>query len=285
MQKYLDGWDVAAHIRFVRQKHKGAILIVEGETDDKLLSNFVDEGLCSIEIAFGKPNVLECLGLLEDDGFLGVVAVVDADFDRIEKVAHSLEGLIYTDLHDLDMTVIFSPAGERYIKEKSVKERLSAVGLQKILHDVKECATQIAYCRLANHRNQLMLNFKKLDFQFVSDKLSLDRESMLECIIKNSHAPGCDIKALDRIYSKIVEEAHDPLQLCNGHDVAAILGIALRKLLADRPKQQTWSSEVSSDIRLAFGENEFNKTRLYEKLLDWERANKKYSLFSDNDIH
>jgi len=62
----IDGHYVAAQIRLLRQLWKGAILVLEGETDAKVFGNFIDDTACQIEIAFGKANLCSALDLLED---------------------------------------------------------------------------------------------------------------------------------------------------------------------------------------------------------------------------
>ena len=69
MIKYLDAHDIAAEIRFIRQKHKGAILIVEGEKDYRVLARFLSEPDCEIEIAGGKKRRLKHLRFLRTTPF------------------------------------------------------------------------------------------------------------------------------------------------------------------------------------------------------------------------
>lgn len=76
MIKQIDGAYVAAQVRLVRQVHKGAILILEGETDALIFDELIDKNSCEIEIGFGKSNVVDALDRLEDEGFTGIVAVM-----------------------------------------------------------------------------------------------------------------------------------------------------------------------------------------------------------------
>src|SRR5260370_5803223 len=117
MIEHIDGPYVAAQIRLTRQIHKGTILLLEGSTDARVFHRFIDRASCDIEISYGKQNALAALDLLEDEGFPGVVAVVDADFDRIRGTTYSLENLCSTDLHDLDLTIFASAAFDRYVVE------------------------------------------------------------------------------------------------------------------------------------------------------------------------
>src|SRR6266446_4329608 len=105
MRKEIDGHYVAAQIRLMRQVWKGSFLLLEGSTDAKVFDRFIDGSRCQIEIGFGKPNVHDAIELLEDEGFPGVVGVIDADFDRLTGTTYSLDNLCITDVHDLDFMI------------------------------------------------------------------------------------------------------------------------------------------------------------------------------------
>ncbi len=75
------------------------------------------------------------------------------------------------------------------------------------------------------------------------------------------------------------EKSHDVYQLVRGHDVAAALGIALRKVLGDRRDVHTWASEIEAGLRLAFDWSAMASTGLYQCLHAWEVANEPYRIF------
>src|SRR4051812_13829970 len=100
MRNQIDGHYMAAQIRLMRQVWKGTILLVEGPTDAKVFDRFVDSTACRVEVGFGKANVRDAIDLLEDEGFRGVVGVIDADFDHLMGVDYRLENLCVTDVHD-----------------------------------------------------------------------------------------------------------------------------------------------------------------------------------------
>lgn len=51
----------------------------------------IDNAACDIEIGFGRKNVMEAIDILEDEGFVGVIGVADADFDRLLGVQTALK--------------------------------------------------------------------------------------------------------------------------------------------------------------------------------------------------
>ena len=61
-------------------------MVVEGSDDKKLFAMLVRQDRCSIVPAYGKENVIRVVSMLEDDGFQGILGLVDKGFDEIEDV-------------------------------------------------------------------------------------------------------------------------------------------------------------------------------------------------------
>jgi hypothetical protein len=283
MTRDIDGWDIAAQIRLMRQVHKGSFLIVEGETDDKALSRYIDSNACEIEVAFGKQNALQALDLLEEDGFAGVVALVDADFDRLLSNKYPVENLYITDKHDLDLTIFASSAFDQYVREYSDRESLNKVcdgDLIKLRQWILSSALPLACCRLASDRDSLNIYFKDLrhDSFIREDDLILEVDHLLSALIGRSKT-RCDIAGLKSRLAREAALEHDLYQLVSGHDAAAVFGIALRKLLGDRRDVHTWSSEIEAGLRLAFNREALEETEFYISLRAWEGENIPYCIF------
>ncbi len=274
---------MAAQVRLVRQTHKGTILILEGATDARLFGHFVDSALCDIEVAFGKKNLVDALDLLEDEGFPGVVAIADADFDRLIEKHYNLENLCLTDKHDLDLTIFTSSALRRYINEHAdshLFETEFKSDLSAVRDRIVNASIPISYCRFASTYRNLGLYFKdlKLDDFVSEDNLSAKTDELISELIRRS-STHCTETQLKTHITSVAVTKHDAYQLVNGHDVAAVLGIALRKVLGTRRLVHTWASEIESGLRLAFDWEGIRDTQIYEFLLSWETKNKGYRIF------
>jgi hypothetical protein len=81
-----------------------------------------------------------------------------------------------------------------------------------------------------------------------------------------------------------MSQKHDPYQLANGHDVAAVLGVALRKMLGNRKIPQSWASEIEAGLRLAFNWEAMASTALYRCLRTWESDNKPFRIFRQQPV-
>lgn len=64
--------------------------------------------------------------------------------------------------------------------------------------------------------------------------------------------------------------SYDFLQLTNGHDFFAMLGIALREKFGKRLGPQTWQSEVQIHFRLAYSEEDFSRSDVFKAILQWQ---------------
>jgi Protein of unknown function (DUF4435) len=141
--RYMDGHDVAQEIRMERQVRKRyAFLLLEGDTDIKRFDRHVDTDKCSVVNCYGKKHAVEAIGLLYDEGFLGALAIVDADFDRITSGLKEHEGIIYSEGHDLDIDWTTPSVIGRYLFEVGNKEKLTKYGspsdiIDKILFGLK----------------------------------------------------------------------------------------------------------------------------------------------------
>jgi hypothetical protein len=282
MLREIDGHYVAAEIRFLRQVSKGTILVVEGQNDAKVFKRFIDTVSCELEIAFGKRNVCEALDLLEDEGFPGVVGVIDSDFDRLTGTSWGLKNLCVTDVHDLDLMIFLSPALERYLEEYGdvarIKERFEGVAAVRMT--IIGTCLPIACCRLASERRKLRLRFSGLKHEELvcEETLVMDRDALIAAVVARSGS-RCTQVTLTQYMAAEMSRNHDPHQLTSGHDAAAVLGIALRKILGDRRDVHTWATEVEAGLRLAFDWNALTGTGLYGCPQAWERDNAPYRIF------
>jgi hypothetical protein len=97
-----------------------------------------------------------------------------------------------------------------------------------------------------SERDGLRLYFKDLRHdQYIDLDLAVDVHLLTSEIIRRSRT-RCTVDQLKRLISVETGANHDLYQVANGHDVAAVLGIALRKLLGCRRAVHTWASEILS---------------------------------------
>ena len=120
MIEHITGDSLANDVRMTRAQFSGSFLIVEGKTADfRFYRRFIDEQRCQIVPAHGKTNACDAITILEEDEFPGVLALVDADFWRLEGIDTPSSNVFLTDSHDLESMIVKSQALEKVLSRFS----------------------------------------------------------------------------------------------------------------------------------------------------------------------
>ena len=115
---------IANEIRLRRSQHRGTFVIVEGRDDRLFYERFFDLQQCKFIVADGKAKVCEVIRILDADSFRGVLGIVDADFDLLEEIPVSSLNVIQGDCHDLEATLVRSPALDRVLREFGSEDKI-----------------------------------------------------------------------------------------------------------------------------------------------------------------
>ena len=176
---------IANSIRLLRSDHEGVFLIVEGHSDKLIYERLVNKQEVRITIASGKNNAIKALSILEKENFRRVVAVIDADFSRIEQQISDSNHLFLTDEHDLEMMLIKSAAFDKLLKERGSEEKIAAFS-KDIRETLLKLGQEIGKLRLLSLRNKLDLKFEGLKFgKFIDkEKLSINIDELIRSIKK-----------------------------------------------------------------------------------------------------
>ena len=205
-----------------------AFLLVEGSTDERIYKHFIAEDKCQIIVAHSKENAINTLAILEKDHFLGVLAIVDADFMILEGMQPSSQNLLLTDIHDLELMMINSPALEKVLLELGSRDKLSKLEekhKQDIRSLIMECAMPIGYLRWISLREKLSLKFEALKFDRFIDRedLTINVRHMITSV--QGHTTGStrsqrpllkDDEIHDRM-QQLSSDTHDPWHVCCGY--------------------------------------------------------------------
>ena len=263
---------IANSIRLLRGDHEGVFLIVEGHSDKLIYERLVNKQEVRVTIASGKNNAIKALSILEkEDNFRRVVAVIDADFSRIEQQIPHSNNLFLTDEHDLEMMLIKSAAFDKLLKERGSEEKIKAF-TEDIRETLLKLGQEIGKLRWLSLRNKLDLKFEGLNFKNFIDKekLSINIDELIRSIKNNSQKPSLDEQQIKQDLSVISDENHDPWQLCCGHDFISILAIALWKVLGTRNANDVKKEDLERELRLAYELSYFYQTQIYQLMVNWQ---------------
>jgi len=263
---------IANSIRLLRGDHEGVFLIVEGHSDKLIYERLVNKQEVRVTIASGKNNAIKALSILEkEDNFRRVVAVIDADFSRIEQQIPHSNNLFLTDEHDLEMMLIKSAAFDKLLKERGSEEKIKAF-TEDIRETLLKLGQEIGKLRWLSLRNKLDLKFEGLNFKnFIDQKnLSINIDKLIISIKNHSQKPSLDEQQIKQDLSVISDENHDPWQLCCGHDFISILAIALCKVLGTWNANDVKTEVLERELRLAYELSYFYQTQIYQLMVNWQ---------------
>ena len=285
MKEYINPNYIANQIRLLRnqpQYTEHSFLIAEGDTDARVWKNLVDSAKCRVEIAHNKDNAVKVLNILEKDNFSGVLAVVDADFDILEGTVSVSQNLLFTDTHDLETMLLKSPALEKVLLEHGSEAKINNFA-KDIRQTLLESAKVIGYLRWASLKFNYCLKFEGLAFnKFVDDKtLALNESKLLETVKNNSQKPGLDEPEIRANMDSLKTDTQDMWYICCGHDMIAILSIALCKALGSCNSKQVEPNVLEQNLRLAYDSAHFRETKLYRSIQRWEQTNKPFDVLSN----
>jgi hypothetical protein len=286
MRQYATPHTVAAEVRMMRTQHKGALLIVEGPTDKIVFYRLLDQIGCRIVIAQGKKNAQTALQILEGESFPGVLAVVDADFSRVEGAPTRSRNLLSTDLHDLECMMIASPAFQKVLSEYAKPERLeqfehkSGCGLNVLL---AKSAMPLGYLRWLSLRDDLGFDFEGLSFGRFLDRrdLHIDTGRLLTEVKNHSQKRSPADSELKFAMQSLSCPSHDPWQVSCGHDMVEILSFALRRTIAARKDLEVKPEVLERDLRFAYERSYFKDTGLYKLIREWEFTHSPYRVLPE----
>lgn len=285
MREYLSVDRDANAIRMRRSTFSGTFLLVEGISDKSLYERFVDRAICVLVVISGnhpsrKDCVIEVLGTLQKSNFHGILAIVDADFDRLEGFLDDNPDLFRTDLHDLETMLINSPALDKVIAEFGSEEKITRFR-QDIRTVMLENGVIVGYLRWVSKIDSLNLTFDGIKFSsFINEKtMKIDQLKLIQEVKNQSQAHSLDSKDLQQRINSQKDENHDPCQVCCGHDLVEILSVGFRKAIGSYQPSEVKPDILERSLRLAYEEVYFCETNLYLSIRSWESNNQQFKVW------
>jgi hypothetical protein len=275
--KGMDEYDIAQEIRLERQIHKGAFLLLEGDTDIKRFTKITDPARCSTVNCFGKKNLLGAIALLYDEGFGGALGLADADFDRVSNSLAEHEGVIFSEGHDFDIDWACKDVLSRYLDEVAHPEKCEALGgIDGVFEFVLDAARPLSVLRYVSQLRSLRLPLTRVRHAEIVKNAVVDLDLLIDHTCVDAHAAADRKTTIRDLVVRHAQTQFSKLQLTNGHDFFAMLGVALQSKLGDRKVPQTWGSEVELHIRLTYSEDDFLASSLFVAILNWQDENPPY---------
>ena len=268
MKKDLTADREANAIRLTRGSFPGVFVLVEGSTDKIFYGNLINEKQCQITATTGgnsrKKRAIEILTILEASNFLGILAIVDADFDHLDAIVYSSQNLFLTDTHDSETMMLRSSALERVLAEYGSEDKIAALS-QEVRTLLLKTGMSMGYLRWISQQDVLNLTFEGIKFsKFLDEKsLILDEIKLIKTVQDKSQNWSLEF---DR-FAKQRSLDCDPWQVCCGHDLVEILAIGLQRIFGTVKKEP---KDLEIALRLTHRPKDFIETQLWQDLKEWE---------------
>ncbi|RWQ80747.1 MAG: hypothetical protein EOS85_15880 [Mesorhizobium sp.] len=212
--------------------------------------------------------------LLDQWKIRGAVAVVDADFDRINRKLQLTPNVAYSATHDFDLDWIQPHIIEQYLIEVGDATKCGMAGTAtEIVKKIMAGLKPISVARLLNIRGQLKFKVSGVNAGDCFSGFRVNIEGYVDLLARDQRIDGREKRRLVQMIETAAKENFDLLQLTNGHDFHCALGACLRGDLGRRRDPQTWGSEVETHLRLAFSDSDFQQSDIFRELRVWEEAN------------
>jgi hypothetical protein len=293
MREFLTVHRVANKIRQLRETYSGTFLLIEGSSDKIFYERFIDKLACHLEITAGKPSSKQCaieiLEILEKSSFQGVLAIVDADFDRLENVMYTSPNLLCTDTHDLETMLIKSPAFDKVIVMFGSEEKIIKFG-RDLRTTLLESSKSVGYLRWVSQDDGLNLKFEGIEFKnFINNQtIQISEIELIKEVRNKSKAYSLDNEDLQKRLTNKKNSSHNPWQVCCGHDLVEILSICLRNAIGSnaaidiKPNSEKSKNTLENILLLAYEKSYFHQTQLYLEIRKWETNNQPFKVLQND---
>lgn len=249
---------------------KRVCILVEGSDDAKIYSQFFKNIQINVMVIKSsvKSKMKDVLQNISTET-KQVIGICDADFSHLDKDYPAMANIFLTDYHDIEMTMlsfidVFHNTWLRFSLQDDTEGTIRDV-LQKISY--------MAYIRWYSKKNHCNLSFAGLDFTGIfkiqDEKIEQDDEKLINVLNQRSNKKTEPMTS-EKVNIFIREnQTDDVFNLCNGHDVTALIAL----ILEDKTKKNISREDYCSVLRESFQLNHFMQTKLYTSICIWQQTN------------
>lgn len=254
-------------------------VIVEGVSDVRLYRKLLDGPYVQIEeVPGGCENItslVDQISTLTDR----VIGIRDADFIHLTGSSFDEKRIFLTDGHDAEVMMLISDETMRALCSEyhpSVFQKYQEFR-ERLFQSVKFYGG----VRYFESVNRFELKFKGLGLSpfFDASNLELNRKKCVDIINKRSDSKTREF-TVEEVEALIADKT-DLYNVCCGHDVTAAFALFVSGFHTNEAgkKKGVSHEHIESFLRGAYGKREFQKTVLYEQLIEWQDRTS-WSLFT-----
>ena len=230
------------------------IVVVEGPDDMEVYGKLMR----SEEVCFYVDSNCEkhfvILNALNGRYANRLLAIKDADFDRMEGTVHPYSNLVLTDTHDLEGMIVTECLPELQGEDA---DRCKSVFISDIYAEL----TDISYLKWFNHANHCGINFS-------DTALDVNVKSYFNACVSNS-GKAVSVTLADMYDFKNAHVGAPEKELCNGHDILERIYVRARAAKVSNYAKKPFFKR----LRRAYPTDKFVHTDLFHSIKSWGEAN------------
>jgi len=253
-----------------------SFLLVESDDDYKLMSNFINNDLCEIHIAWNRDKAIKAIRAIKNRGIAGVVCLIDADYSHILGDLPTDADIIYPDERDIEMMMLNSPAMDRIITELSSPAKIKrAAGLGYTPASIVFSAAKfLGIMRIISLKKEIHFSFESFKFKsFDRRTVNYSEDDVINELFSCSQKKVEKLDVIKECVQEIMSSSISHTIICSGHDAAELLGRSLVSLFGTNNSTSVNREEIESKLRIAFSDDMFANSSLYPKFKKWESGN------------
>lgn len=249
-------------------------LVLEGTSDSLFFSTKEFSKTINTIIALGWENVVGVISkVIEESITKFVLGFIDRDYREELGIVIDEKRIVMTDYRDLEISLFESTSLQRLIVEYGSKLKLpmhddESIDLAYIKEKVYSVALKMGKLRYFSLKEGYNFSFKELDYsKFLHPRtLVLDEEKLINHI-NAKNEKKITLNVLQAMFkAELPVRLVDVKNICSGHDVIEVLGIALRKMWGTNNSGDVSRCNLERSFRIGFSNEEFSKTDMYKRL-------------------
>lgn len=278
MQKYIDEYTILAEAKMMYQDCHETYILVEGQTDKTFFDVLVGrQSNVRFRPVSGWERVHKTILLAQKERFNNILGIIDKDFHVLlhDGVTENNQ-LFFTDSNDIEMMLFNSVSLEKFLAIYADQNKLNAG--EKPRNRILNAASCLGALRVVSLVNRYNLRFDGFECKDFIDRNTLlpDSKKLIKKITQRTISNGTSVSVTEEVLESQASDlmqVYYPHDLCNGHDVLDILGIAMTKRFSSLPATQYNPDTIFGYLLMGYSDNEFHETQLYNKLTMWIQSN------------
>lgn len=230
------------------------VLIVEGADDKEVYEKVTDGAAVCFYVDGNCEKHFVILNALNGRYSSRLLAIKDADFDRLEGIQHPYSNMLLTDTHDMEGMIVEECLSELQGEDA---DRCQNINLSDIYSELED----ISYLKWFNHANHYGINFSNVI-------LDLDITAYFDTCVANANNV-VSVSLADMYAFKAKHQGASQKDLCNGHDIFERIFVRGHAAKASNFAKKPFFHR----LRMAYPAIKFVDTSLYHGIREWESAN------------